>query len=105
MVPETTISKLQRIQKHVCLLSIRQSKQDSITECLKEIHWLPIKQRIEFKILTHTHKWHKQPWTKIPTGHNQLKTHKHEGLRSAQMTNLLLRPSTKCKAFADRSLV
>ena len=54
-----------REYKNMCAcLAIRQSKQDSITECLKEIHWLPIKQRIEFKILTLTHKCINNPGPK-----------------------------------------
>ena len=35
---------------------LRRSKGSSITQCLKDLHWLPICQRIEFKILTLTYK-------------------------------------------------
>ena len=53
---DTTTSKYHRIQNMCARLALRQSKRDSITECLKELHWLPIKQRIKYKILTLTHK-------------------------------------------------
>ena len=37
-------------------LTLRRGMRESITECLKELHWLPIKQRIQYKILILTHK-------------------------------------------------
>ena len=37
-------------------LVLNKHKYDSTTECLKQLHWLPIKQRIQHKILVITHK-------------------------------------------------
>ena len=31
-------------------------KYDSTTECLRQLHWLPIEQQIQYKILVITHK-------------------------------------------------
>ena len=55
-LPDVTIHKLQRVQNICVCLALRRSKRDSITQCLKELHWLPIHQRIAYKILTLTHK-------------------------------------------------
>ena len=100
---ETTICKLQRIQNMCARLTLRWSKRDSIMGCLKELHWLPIKQHIEYKILILTHKCFNKNGPKYLQDLINPQQPKREGLRSAQMMNLLLRPTTKCKTFADRS--
>ena len=51
-----TIHKFQRIQNMCAQLVQRRPKGSSITQCLKDLHWLPIHQRIQFKILTSTNK-------------------------------------------------
>ena len=37
-------------------LTLEKSKFDSITEALAHLHWLPIRQRNNFKLATITHK-------------------------------------------------
>ena len=46
----------QRIQNMCAKLVPNKCKYDSATECLKQLHWLPIEQRIQCKILVITHK-------------------------------------------------
>ena len=48
--------RYQRIQNMCAELVLNKQKYDSATECLLELHWLPIEQRIEHKILLITHK-------------------------------------------------
>ena len=55
-LPDTTIKRYQRIENMCACLTLRQGIRESIMECLKDLHWLPIKQRIQYKILTLTHK-------------------------------------------------
>ena len=55
-LPATTRDKFQRIQSMCACLVQRRSKGSSITQCFRDLHWLPICQRIEFKILTLTYK-------------------------------------------------
>jgi hypothetical protein len=50
------INKLQILQNSSARLIKRLRKYDHITETLKELHWLPVTARIEFKILTLTWK-------------------------------------------------
>jgi hypothetical protein len=49
-IPDGLIQKLQRVQNTAARIVLRKSKRDSITTSLKELHWLPVKQRIEFKV-------------------------------------------------------
>lgn len=52
--PATTVSKLQRIQNTAARIVTRTRRRDHITPVLYELHWLPVPQRITFKILTIT---------------------------------------------------
>lgn len=55
-LPSTTINKPQRIQNMCAHSVLRKSKWESATESLATLHWLPIKQWIEFKICILTYK-------------------------------------------------
>ena len=55
-LPEFTISKLQRIQAMCAKLVLRRRWSTSIYKALKELYWLPIRQRIVLKLLTIVHK-------------------------------------------------
>ena len=50
-IPETTLCRLQKIQNKAARIITRTKTTDHIHPILKDLHWLPIKQRIEFKIL------------------------------------------------------
>ena len=50
-VPKEQLKKLQRVQNAAARVVTRTPKHDHITPVLKELHWLPIPQRIEYKIL------------------------------------------------------
>ena len=49
---DNTINKLQRIQNICAKLILNKGKFASVTEAMKELHWLLMKQRIKFKVLT-----------------------------------------------------
>ena len=57
-LPDNEITKLQRIQKCCCQIGINAGtrKYDHITPVLQRLHWLPIRARIDFKILLLTYK-------------------------------------------------
>jgi hypothetical protein len=59
-LPDTSLNRLQRVQNVVVPAGKRT---DNITPTLKNLHWLPIRQRITFKIAALTYKTlhHKQP--------------------------------------------
>ena len=47
----TQIQRLQLIQNSAARLVTRTKKYDSITSVLRNLHWLPIQSRINFKVL------------------------------------------------------
>ena len=78
-------------------------KHDSATAALTTLHWLPIRARIDFKILTLVHKCLSGNAPSylidllVPVGGNC------EGLRSKNAVKHLLIPRTYQKTFADRA--
>ena len=55
-LPQYQIKKLQHVQNAAARLLTRTGKYEHITPILKELHWIPADQRIEFKILIRTFK-------------------------------------------------
>lgn len=53
-LPDSEMDKLQRVQTQAAKLVLKAKRLDSATQCLKDLHWLPIQQRIQFKILSLT---------------------------------------------------
>ena len=86
----------------MCKTHTQKSKYDSTREALEQFHWLPIKQRIDFKIAAITHKclygtapqYLKDLLNPAPTPRN---------LRSSTDKTRLIVPFTKCKTFAVQS--
>ena len=48
--PDEMLNKLQMVQNNAARLVLKKSKREHITPLLKELHWLPIKSRIDFKL-------------------------------------------------------
>ena len=55
-LPNTTLEFLVRVQKAAARLISNKTKFQHISPVMKDLHWLPIKQRIECKILVLTFK-------------------------------------------------
>ena len=55
-IPKTQIAKLQRVQNTAARIITRSPRCDHIRPVLRELHWLPVSSRIEFKILMITFK-------------------------------------------------
>ena len=55
-LPDYLIQKLQYLQNSAARLLTGKRKFDHITPELKKLHWLPVKQRIQYKILLLTFK-------------------------------------------------
>ena len=55
-LPKTLQKKLQRVQNSAARLITRTKQRERITPALIELHWLPIKARIEYKIMVLTYK-------------------------------------------------
>ena len=55
-IPSDQVKQLERIQNAAAKVIMRKKKHDRVTPCLEELHWLPIKSRITFKMLLLTFK-------------------------------------------------
>ena len=50
-LPSSSIRSLQRIQNSAARLILKKKKSDHITPLLHSLHWLPVSQRIQYKLL------------------------------------------------------
>ena len=50
------LQKLQRVQNSAARLVTKCPRSDHITTILRKLHWLPVKQRIQYKLLVTTYK-------------------------------------------------
>ena len=48
--------KLQRVQNTAAKIILNKDKRISVTECLRQLHWIPVRERIRHKTLTLVHK-------------------------------------------------
>ena len=102
-LPDCEIAKLQRVQNAAARLLMSSKKYDHITPILINLHWLPVRYRINFKILFLTFKalCGMAPSYIIYLIHT--KTNTRYFLRSNEGV-LLKHPSGKMKkSFGDRS--
>lgn len=49
-LPEKLVHKMQLVQNNAARLVMRRRRTEHVTPLLQELHWLPIKQRIQYKI-------------------------------------------------------
>ena len=90
-LPDVDIRKFQRIQNICAKLTLGRTKYDSSTQCLDELHCLPIRKWIQFKILTLTYNcldckvlmYLKDLLVRLPV--------RHEGLRSEKEVRQFVR--------------
>ena len=55
-LPQTLLGRLQKVQNCAARLIARSHRRDHITPVLKELHWLPVEFRSQYKILLYTYK-------------------------------------------------
>ena len=101
-LPNCTIDRLQKVQNSAARALTGSKKRDHITPILKSLHWLPIRVRIEYKLLVIVHK------CLFGNGPDYLRDllvfhQPNRSLRSTSEINLLVEPFTKNKTGGDRS--
>jgi hypothetical protein len=86
-IPQSDLRKLQAIQNSAARLVTRTRKYEHITPILQSLHWLPIKERIEYKLNLLTYKAVNQ---KAPSYISELVTPytTSRGLRSLKQNKL-----------------
>ena len=99
-LPDNVLCKLQSVLNAAARLVSGTRKFDHISPILKELHWLPIKQRIKYKIILLVFK----SLNKLapPYLSDKLVTKPENGLRSSNQ-NLLIVPRKNLKSYGDRS--
>jgi len=55
-LPKNQLNKLQSIQNYAAKVTLGRKKYDSSTQALFDLHWLPIEQRIDYKVLSYVYK-------------------------------------------------
>ena len=99
-LPSSAISRLQAVQNAAARLLMGIRKYDHISPTLRELHWLPVYYRVQYKILLLTYKaLHKLSPSYITEliSERQLRP----GLRSSGL--ILQVPSTRLKTYGDRA--
>ena len=100
---ECLLKRLQFDQNCAATLVLGRHKFDSSREALADLHWLPIKAWIDFKVLTLVHRCLSGDAPEYLRNLLTILKPNCEGLRSAVEVRKLLIPRTKRKTFADRS--
>ena len=96
------LDKLQRVQNCAAKLVLTSNTgHQSSPECLKTLHWLPIKYWIQYKILLLVFKSTKG--FAPPYRQDLLRPHKNERLLRSSSKHLLTVPKSKLKTFGDRA--
>ena len=55
-VPKRLLQRLQRVQNKAARVVTRTNRYDHISPVLKRLHWLPVTQRVQYKVLTTTYR-------------------------------------------------
>ena len=100
-IPEELICKLQRVQNNAARVIALTKKHDHITPVLKELHWLPVRKKIEFKILLLAYKC--LHGTAPSYLRELLKEYVPPRTLRSTSKNLLCEPRTNMKTYGDRS--
>ena len=100
-LPATHIARLQRIQNNAARLVLQKSKRQHVTPLLKQLHWLPIQTRIDYKLATLAFR---HVDGSLPQYHS-LRPDIYQPSRSLRSSNdrLLKVPRWKLKSFGYRS--
>ena len=100
-LPNTQLNRLQHIENSLARAVIRAPKSSHINPALKSLHWLKIKQRIDYKILSLTYK---VLTTSQPSYlYNLISVQPHRSTRSSDIINLSRPPSSSSLKVNHRS--
>ena len=100
---DNSIKKLQRVQNMAAKVILGKRRSDSSRDCLMALHWLPVWERIEYKILTLVFK---SMVGEAPAYLREMIQERGmcwEGLRSNRDLKFLMVPQTRRQTFVARS--
>ena len=55
-LPEYMIAKLQKVQNTCARITMRTPRRDHISPILRGLHWLPVRERLQYKVLLYVYK-------------------------------------------------
>ena len=101
--PDSRLKKLQQIQNNAARMIKKCSRREHITPILKDLHWLPVKHRIEYKIATLSFQCLND--VLFPTYLKNLVS-PHIPARNLRSSNnkTLLKPKTNLRSYGERAL-
>ena len=99
-LPQVLIERLQRIQNCAARLITRSRKSEHITPVLRELHWLPVKYRLRFKVNTFTYK----VLNRLAPAYMSDTVQKYQPTRSLRSTekSLLVVPVLRTATYGER---
>ncbi len=100
-LPKAQLSKLQLTMNSAARLTVRVKKSEHITPHLSSLHWLPIEQRINFKILCMTYK----ALHGLAPGYIKDLLKQYSPARTLRSTDrgLLCKPKMNLKSYGERA--
>ena len=93
------IQRLQLLQNWAARLMFQVGRRDHVSPLLRKLHWLPMKQRIHFKVLCFVYKWFIGVSPSYLSSCLALYIPGHEGLRSATDTTRLQEHNTNSRCL------
>ena len=103
-ISQEYLDKLQLIQNHASKIVKKKKKHDHVTPLLKELHWLPIKHRINYKIALLCFKCLNGMAPVYLT--NLLKIYQPtRALRSSNDRFILVKPEMNLKSYGERTFI
>ena len=102
-LPDKDIKAMQRVQNAAAKMVLLKTKYDSSTDALKRFHWLPIRYRVDHKMLTLVYKWlHDKALDYLKNLLTVIGDSERSMRLNSQYMRLLI-PKTTKKTFAARS--
>ena len=101
-LPNYQLDKLQKVQNHAARLVLGKQFSNHATEMLIELHWLPVRARIDYKLATFC-------FAAVRSSHSpsyiQELLHVYQPIRTlrSEGSMTLTTPKTKLKTFGDRA--
>ena len=100
-ISDAAIHKLQLLQNAAARLVSKTGRYEHITPVMQALHWLPVKQRIEFKVLVLTYK--ALNGLAPPYVCDMIQPYQPTRALMSADTNLLAVPRVRLKTFGHRS--
>jgi len=102
-LPDTAIGQLQRVQNWAAKVVLQRSKYESSMDALQTLHWLPVRQRIDFKILCMVYKCLNSTAPEYLSRLIQVKAFGRHTRSANNSAIILVEPFTRRTTFAQRA--